>query len=70
MRENKNVNITFRVTRDFKNKLAEFCEEGDLSNSFVIRQALAFYMKRQMEAGSDLLNCHAGLDNILISCER
>jgi len=40
MRENKSVNITFRVTSDFKKKLAEFCEEGDLSSSFVIRQAL------------------------------
>jgi predicted transcriptional regulator len=70
MRENKSVNITFRVTSDFKKKLAEFCEEGDLSNSFVIRQALAFYMKRQIEAGSDRLNHGAGINEARASARK
>jgi predicted transcriptional regulator len=70
MRENKSVNITFRVTSDFKNKLAEFCEEGDLSNSFVIRQALASYLKGQMEAGSDRLNRRAGINEARASARK
>ncbi len=52
MREKKSVNITFRVAGDFKKMLAEFCEQGDLSSSFVIRRALASYLNGKKEAGA------------------
>ena len=49
MRKIQNDNITFRITTDFKSRLTEFCLENDLHNSAVLRQALAQYLKEQME---------------------
>ena len=49
MRKIQNDNITFRVTTDLKGRLTEFCLENDLHNSAVLRQALAKYLKEQME---------------------
>ncbi len=51
MRKIQNANITFRVTGDLKHRLTEYCLENDCHNSAVIRQALASYLKAQMEAG-------------------
>ena len=47
MRENDN--ITFRVTNDLKSRLTEFCLENDLHNSAALRQALAKYLREQMD---------------------
>ena len=47
----QDANITFRVTGDLKHRLTEYCFENDCHNSVVIRQALASYLKAQMEAG-------------------
>ena len=49
MRKIQNTTISFRVTSDLKERLTRFCEANDFHNSFVIRQALAAYMKGQME---------------------
>jgi len=49
MRKNQSDNITFRVTTDLKKRLTEYCLENDLHNSAVLRQALAQYLKEQME---------------------
>ena len=49
MRKIQNDNITFRVATDLKSRLTEFCCENDLHNSAVLRQALAKYLKEQME---------------------
>jgi hypothetical protein len=49
MRKNQIDNITFRVTTDLKKRLTEYCLENDLHNSAVIRQALAKFLKEQME---------------------
>lgn len=49
MRKIQNDNITFRVTTDLKSRLTEFCLENDLHNSAVLRQALAKYLKEEME---------------------
>jgi hypothetical protein len=53
MKDNKEVNINVRVTKDFKNKLTSFCEQMDISNSVVVRRALATYF--QNEEAADLL---------------
>jgi antitoxin component of RelBE/YafQ-DinJ toxin-antitoxin module len=53
MKDNKEVNINVRVTKDFKNKLTSFCEQMDISNSVVVRRALAAYF--QNEEAIDLL---------------
>ena len=50
MREIKDINISFRATSKLKKELTKFCEVSDLPHSFVIRQALAVYLKRRMEA--------------------
>ena len=52
MKDNKEVNINVRVTKDFKNKLTSFCEQMDISNSVVVRRALAAYF--QNEEGTNL----------------
>jgi antitoxin component of RelBE/YafQ-DinJ toxin-antitoxin module len=52
MKDNKEVNINVRVTKDFKNKLTSFCEQMDISNSVVVRRALATYF--QNEEAADL----------------
>ena len=49
MRKIQNDNITFRVTNDLKSWLTEFCLENDLHNSAVLRQALAKYLREQMD---------------------
>jgi predicted transcriptional regulator len=49
MRKNQIDNITFRVTTDLKSRLTEFCLENVLHNSAVLRQALAKFLKEQME---------------------
>jgi hypothetical protein len=49
MRKIQNDNLTFRVTTDLKSRLTEFCLENDLHNSDVLRQALAKYLREQME---------------------
>jgi hypothetical protein len=49
MRKIQIDNITFRVTTDLKSRLTEFCLENDLHNSAVLRQALAKFLKEQME---------------------
>jgi hypothetical protein len=49
MRKIQNDNITFRVTTDLKSRLTEFCLDNDLHNSAVLRQALAKFLKEQME---------------------
>ncbi len=48
MRKIQTTNISFRATDELKRRLTKFCEENDLHNSFVIRQALAAYLKEQM----------------------
>jgi hypothetical protein len=53
MKDNKEVNINVRVTKDFKNKLTSFCEQMDISNSVVVRRALATYF--QNEEATNLL---------------
>ena len=40
---------TFRVATDLRKRLTEYCLENDLHNSAVLRQALAKYLKEQME---------------------
>ena len=50
MRKIQNANISFRVTNDLKERLTEFCLENDCHNSFVLRQALASYLKGQRKA--------------------
>ncbi len=50
MRKIQNANISFRATDELKRRLSQFCEANDLHNSFVIRQALAAYLKEQMTA--------------------
>jgi hypothetical protein len=45
MKDNKEVNINVRVTRDFKDKLTSFCKQMDISNSVVVRQAIAAYFQ-------------------------
>ncbi len=47
MKDNKEVNINVRVTKDFKNKLTSFCEQMDISNSVVVRRALAAYFQNE-----------------------
>ena len=54
MKDNKEVNINVRVTKDFKNKLTSFCEQMDISNSVVVRRALAAYFQNE-EAANLLL---------------
>lgn len=49
MRKIQIDNITFRVTTDLKSRLTELCLENDLHNSAVLRQALAKFLKEQME---------------------
>ena len=50
MRKIQNANISFRVTNDLKERLTEFCLDNDVHNSFVLRQALASYLKGQRKA--------------------
>jgi predicted transcriptional regulator len=46
MRKIQDTNISFRATDELKRRLTQFCEQNDLHNSFVIRQALAAYLQR------------------------
>ena len=50
MKDNKEVNINVRVTKNFKNKLTSFCEQMDISNSVVVRRALATYFQNEEAA--------------------
>ena len=50
MKDNKEVNINVRVTKDFKNKLTSFWEQMDISNSVVVRQAIAAYFQNDEAA--------------------
>ena len=51
MKDNKEVNINVRVTRDFKDKLTSFCKQMDISNSVVVRQAIAAYFQNDEAVG-------------------
>ncbi len=62
MRKIQNANISFRVTNDLKKHLTKFCQENDLHNSFVIRQALALYLRGQMVPELPHLKHNASVD--------
>ena len=62
MKDNKEVNINVRVTKDFKNKLTSFCEQMDISNSVVVRRALATYF--QNEEAANLLRPEFSLSRL------
>ena len=49
MRKIQNTNLSIRLTSDLKKRLIEFSLQHDLHSSFVIRQALALYLKGQTE---------------------
>ncbi len=50
MRKIQNTNISFRVTTDLKQRLADYCLENDLHNSNVIRYALNSYLRQETKA--------------------
>jgi len=47
MRKIQNTNISFRATTDLKQRLTEYCQDNDLHNSNVIRQALNSYLRQE-----------------------
>jgi hypothetical protein len=47
MRKIQNTNISFRATRDIKQRLTDYCLENDLHNSNVNRQALNSYLRQE-----------------------
>ena len=67
MRKIQNTNISFRATTDLKKRLTDFCLKNDLHNSFVIRRALASYLRAQMNA--DLAPSIAGTDRQQLSLQ-
>lgn len=49
MRKIQNENLSIRLTSNLKKRLIDFSLQHDLHTSCVIRQALALYLKEQME---------------------
>jgi hypothetical protein len=55
MRKIQNANISFRANEKLKRQLTAFCEERELSNSLVIRQALSAFLVAQTRMGPSYL---------------
>ena len=49
MRKIQDSNISLRISKNLKNRLNDFSLQYELHSSSVVRQALAWYLQRQMD---------------------